>query len=80
MNKKLSRVRLATLIITSLLSIESYAVGQSTGFKVVSVRVDKSGFSYVKFDQPLIGDPASCTDAWYQYHLSFDLNKPGATG
>ena len=80
MNKKISRAKLATLIITPLLSIESYAVGQSTGFKVVSVRADKSGFGYVKFDQPLIGDPATCTDTGYQYHLSFDLNKPGGNG
>lgn len=69
----------AWIIVFSGLSINAYAQAQISKFKVVAVRVDKSGKGYIKFNKPRGGSAASCGDN-HNYHLAFDTNTPGGQG
>jgi len=67
------------IIVLLVTSGASYAIGEVKSFTVNNVRVDKSGYGFIKFNQMLEGTPAACISG-HEYHLSFDLNKPGGKG
>ena len=53
------------------------AAGAADNYKVISVRIDKTGMGIVEFNHPLSGAPATCING-YPRHLSFNANTdPG---
>jgi hypothetical protein len=55
----------------------AFSVGVAEMYEIDFVRVDRSGFGYVKFKTNLIGTPASCTQVGYEAVLAFDTNEAG---
>lgn len=62
--------------IAGLVSMNSFAIGQITGSKVVQVRVDKDGKGMVVFEVVLGGSRPSCSSS-YPNALAFDANTAG---
>ncbi|APD95710.1 hypothetical protein BM523_17865 [Alteromonas mediterranea] len=60
-----------------LLPLDSFAIGTAYSYTVETVRVDKSGRGYVKFKEPLSGEPATCINGNHDNHLAFDTNTAG---
>jgi hypothetical protein len=74
--KKAIVLTVFTLIACLSLTLTAYSAGKASNFYVSYVRVDRSGYGIVKFDQALIDTPASCISG-HHHHLSFDTNTPG---
>ncbi len=61
-----------------LFSFNSYSAGVAESATVIDVRIDISGLGFIRFDKPLVGAPAACTNEGHTSHLSFDVNTaPG---
>lgn len=71
--------KILVFMILSIICSTSYAVGTAIGYTVQNVRVDKSGFGYIKFVQALQGSPATCISN-HDFNLSFDTNTAGGKG
>lgn len=63
-----------------VISYAAYAAGEVNGFTVQNVRVDKGGYGFIKFVEPLQGTPAACISGGHDFHLSFDTNTSGGKG
>jgi len=71
------RLSFPVLLVLSIFTQNAIAVGNAEMYEVDFVRVDKSGFGYVKFKNNLTGTPASCTQAGYESVLAFNTNEEG---
>lgn len=65
------------IFILAFSSVVANAQGVANLYEVDHVRVDKSGYGYVKFTTNLGGSPAPCIQPGYEKTLSFDTNESG---
>ncbi|MGV6825358.1 MAG: hypothetical protein ACWA5Q_00125 [bacterium] len=72
--------KILMLVAASLVSGASFGFGYANNSYVEKVRVDRSGWGMVLFDQPLTGKPAGCIANGHTSHFSFDTNTEAGQG